>query len=150
MENQDIRWKQRFANYQKALVQLGHAVLDYGINPADIIKEATVQRFEFTHELAWKLMKDFLNYEGITNIVGSRGATREAYSKGIIENGELWMQMIESRNATVHTYQESILEKEYNLTTYEHSCAQSIGEATTVDIRGRNRQKNIFRSGFRF
>lgn len=110
---QDIRWKQRFANYKKALAQLQEAIKNYGSNPIDIIKEGIIQRFEFTHELAWKVMKDFLEYEGFQNITGSRSATREAFNKSLISDGQLWMDMIESRNKTVHTYQENILETEF-------------------------------------
>lgn len=113
MENQDIRWKQRFLNFEKAFSQLSEAIHSYDENSLDIIKEGTIQRFEFTHELAWKVMQDYLVYEGIQNITGSRTATREAFNKGLIENGQDWMDMIESRNKTSHTYLESILESEY-------------------------------------
>lgn len=108
---QDIRWKQRFHNFIEALTQLEEAVKLQ--NPNDLEKEGTIQRFEFTHELAWKLMKDFLEYEGITGIIGSRSATREAFNKELISNGEVWMKMIETRNRTVHTYLEEILKTEY-------------------------------------
>lgn len=111
--DQDIRWKQRFANYEKALRQLSEAVEKFGGNPLDIIKEGIIQRFEFTHELAWKVMKDYLEYEGFQNINGSRSATREAFQKNIIKEGEMWMHMIESRNKTVHTYDEAILNSEF-------------------------------------
>jgi nucleotidyltransferase substrate binding protein (TIGR01987 family) len=111
---QDIRWKQRFANYEKALNQLTTAIENNGINPVDIIKEGIIQRFEFTHELAWKVMKDYLEYEGFQNITGSRSATREAFNKGLISKGQDWMDMIESRNKTVHTYNENILETEFD------------------------------------
>lgn len=109
---QDVRWKQRFENYLNAVGHLQHAVVKVA-DPNDLEKEGTIQRFEFTHELAWKLMKDYLEYEGITGITGSRSATREAFNKGLITNGQEWMNMIESRNNTVHTYQADILEKEY-------------------------------------
>lgn len=110
---QDIRWKQRFVNYQKALFQLKDAVELCGTNPINIIKEGIIQRFEFTHELAWKVMKDFLIADGIQNIMGSKSATRYAFSNNLIEHGQEWMDMIESRNITVHTYNEEILEEEY-------------------------------------
>jgi nucleotidyltransferase substrate binding protein (TIGR01987 family) len=110
---QDIRWKQRFSNYEKALAQLAEAIENNGENPIDIIKEGIIQRFEFTHELAWKVLKDYLEYEGFQNISGSRTTTREAFNKGLIENGQAWMDMIESRNLTVHTYQEKILQVEF-------------------------------------
>jgi nucleotidyltransferase substrate binding protein (TIGR01987 family) len=109
----DVRWQQRFANFEKALGQLTEAIENNGTNPVDIIKEGIIQRFEFTHELAWKVMKDFLEYEGFQNILGSRSTTREAFNKNLISQGQVWMDMIESRNKTVHTYHENILEVEY-------------------------------------
>jgi len=110
---EDIRWKQRFSNFQIALSQLKEAIETNGENPVDIIKEGIIQRFEFTHELAWKVLKDYLEYEGFQNITGSRTTTREAFNKGLIQNGQIWMDMIESRNLTVHTYQLTILEEEF-------------------------------------
>jgi nucleotidyltransferase substrate binding protein (TIGR01987 family) len=110
---QDIRWKQRFSNFEKAFLQLKQAVEDYDSNAEAIIKEGTIQRFEFTHELAWKVMKDFLEYEGYQNITGSRSATRAAFNIDLVKEGQVWMDMIESRNKTVHTYHENILEQEY-------------------------------------
>lgn len=110
---QDIRWKQRFSNYDKAFGQLSQAIEQYGINPLDIIKEGIIQRFEFTHELAWKVMKDYLEYEVFQNISGSRSATKEAFNKGILEQGQIWMDMIDSRNKTVHAYEEAILNSEF-------------------------------------
>ena len=88
MEDEDVRWKQRFANFEKAFFQLSDGIKDNSINPPDIIKEGIIQRFEFTHELAWKVIKDFLDYEGYKNIVGSRSATREAFNKGFINAGQ--------------------------------------------------------------
>jgi nucleotidyltransferase substrate binding protein, HI0074 family len=111
---QDIRWEQRFQNFSNILKRLRYAVTEV-VNPSDLEKEGTIQRFEFTHELAWKVMKDYLEYEGITGITGSRSATREAFNKGLITDGQTWMDMIESRNKTVHTYLEDVLEKEYQL-----------------------------------
>lgn len=111
--DQEIRWKQRFSNFEKALSQLREAIENNGANPIDIIKEGIIQRFEFTHELAWKVMKDFLEFEGYKEIIGSRSATREAFNKGLISDGQVWMDMIDSRNKTVHTYQEEILKIEF-------------------------------------
>lgn len=112
-ENRDIRWKQRFQNYEKALIQLRSAISENGANPIDIIKEGIIQRFEFTHELAWKVMKDYLEYEGIQNVTGSRSSIREAFNKGLITKGQVWMDMIDSRNKTVHTYNQDVLEIEF-------------------------------------
>jgi nucleotidyltransferase substrate binding protein (TIGR01987 family) len=110
--DEDIRWEQRFQNFSAALKQLEFAATQV-VNPNDLEKEGTILRFEFTHELAWKLMKDYLEYEGISGITGSRSATREAFNKGLLSDGQSWMNMIESRNATDHTYKDDILEKEY-------------------------------------
>ena len=110
---QDIRWKQRFANYSKALKQLESAVNKYADTEIDIIKEGIVQRFEFTHELAWKLMQDILQEEGFTDIIGSRTATKTAFNRNLINDGETWLEMIKSRNITVHTYDEKILSQEF-------------------------------------
>ncbi len=110
---QDIRWKQRFANYSKALKQLESAVNKYADTEIDIIKEGIVQRFEFTHELAWKLMQDILQEEGFTDIIGSRTATKTAFNRNLINDGDTWLEMIKSRNITVHTYDEKILSQEF-------------------------------------
>lgn len=113
MGNQDIRWKQRFANFETAFKVFKIAVEDYE-DPSDLEKEGTVQRFEFTHELAWNVMKDFLLDKGLLGIIGSKDATRLAFQNEIIENGQAWMDMIDSRNKTVHTYHGNILDVEYH------------------------------------
>ncbi|MDH2926588.1 nucleotidyltransferase substrate binding protein [Lonepinella koalarum] len=113
MVEQITRLKQRFEHYQKALTQLMEAVEKYSNTQENIIKEGLIQRFEFTHELAWKLMKDILQYEGDFE-GGSRTTTRQAFNLGYISQGEIWMEMIKTRNLTVHTYNEDILEDEFN------------------------------------
>jgi nucleotidyltransferase substrate binding protein (TIGR01987 family) len=125
---QDVRWIQRFSNYNKALLKLEqavayikHHVIDNEIASENLdvvldemIKEGLIQRFEYTHELAWNVMKDYAEYQGNTNIGGSRDATREALQLNIIENGEIWMDMIKSRNKTTHTYNESTANEIYS------------------------------------
>ncbi len=102
---EDIRWKQRFDNYNRALNQLTQAVVLSEERPlTDLEKQGVIQGFEFVHELAWNVLKDFLEYEGITDIVGSRGAVREAFKRSIITAGDVWMDMIDKRNLTSHTY----------------------------------------------
>jgi nucleotidyltransferase substrate binding protein (TIGR01987 family) len=115
--NEDTRWKQRLENYESALATLKEGIDYYHTHPINLVKEGVIQRFEFTHELAWKVMKDFLEYEGIAGIVGSRSATREAFHKNLISDGQGWMNMIESRNNTVHTYNTTILDNEFNKIT---------------------------------
>ncbi len=102
----DIRWKQRFSNYNRALKQLEKFIQKKDLN--ELEEQGLIQAFEFTHELAWNVMKDFFEYQGNINITGSRDATREAFQKNLIENGDHWMGMIKSRNQSTHTYNESI------------------------------------------
>jgi len=112
MNNPDIRWQQRLANYGKALEQLGNAVAIIQQRPlSDLEKQGLIQAFEFTHELAWNVMKDYFTYQGNVGITGSRDAAREAFQKGLIEDGESWMEMIKSRNQTSHTYQQKIADE---------------------------------------
>lgn len=108
MSQEDIRWRQRFNNYTKALSQLREAVELAGRRPLSKLEEqGLIQAFEFTHELAWNMLKDFLENRGVQNLYGSKDATREAFKTGLIENGQVWMDMIQSRNLTSHTYDEA-------------------------------------------
>ena len=86
-------------SYEKAFLLLEEAVnLSKTKVLTDLEEQGLIQRFEFTHELAWNVLKDYFEYQGNTAITGSRDATREAFNKGLIENGEEWMVMIKSRN----------------------------------------------------
>ncbi len=78
---------------------------------SDLENQGLIQAFEFTHELTWNVMKDRFEYQGNSGITGSRDATREAFQKGLIEDGEGWMEMIKSRNQTSHTYQQKVAEE---------------------------------------
>ena len=109
----NVRWVQRFENYCNAMVHQRHAVNNIK-NPSDLEKEGTIQRFEFTHELSWKVMKDFLSTQGIQGIIGSKDAVRHAFQNELITDGQVWMDMIQSRNKIVHTYVEGILTTEYD------------------------------------
>lgn len=112
MSELDIRWQQRLANYAKALEQLGNAVATSQARPlSDLEKQGLIQAFEFTHELACNVMKDYFAYQGNPGVTGSRDAAREAFQQGLIEDGEGWMEMIRSRNLTSHTYQQKIADE---------------------------------------
>jgi len=112
MNKQDIRWQQRFENFQNALGELTEAVELYQHRPlSKLEKQGLVKAFEFTHELAWNVMKDYFEYQGKTSIMGSRDATREAFNRGMIMDGENWMEMIQSRNLTSHTYNQETADK---------------------------------------
>lgn len=121
---QTPRWYQRLANFSSALVKLRNNVsfisryhpdvdladvntgLETLVSINDIFKQGIIQSFEFTHELAWNVMKDFATDQGITAIRGSKDATRYAAQVNLIADGHLWMHMIQSRNQSTHTYDE--------------------------------------------
>jgi nucleotidyltransferase substrate binding protein (TIGR01987 family) len=108
-DTSDIRWHQRLANFEKAFARLAAAVELASQRPlSDLEKQGLIQAFEFTHELAWNVMKDYFAWQGTVDITGSRDATRESFSKGLLADGEGWMEMIRSRNQTSHTYNEAV------------------------------------------
>jgi len=104
----DIRWKQRFRNYQRAVRQLADAVQLSRQRPlTQLEQQGLIKAFEFTQELAWNVMKDYFEYQGNTSITGSRDALREAFQKGLISDGEGWTETIKSRNRSSHAYDEN-------------------------------------------
>ena len=98
----DIRWVQRFDNYQRALMQLTKFIDKGELN--ELEEQGLIQAFEYTHELAWNVLRDYLREQGNPNIHGSRDATREAFKLELIHDGDSWMDMIRDRNRTSHTY----------------------------------------------
>lgn len=107
MNENDFRWMQRFSNYCKALNQLSDAVaLAEKRELTELERQGLIQAFEYTHELAWNTLKDFYEYQGESGLQGSRDTVKLAFNRGLIENGEVWMDMINSRNQSSHTYNE--------------------------------------------
>ena len=105
MKNPDIRWKQRFENYQKALFLLSDALKEGADKLSLLEKEGTLQRFEFTFELAWKVMKDYLEEDGVViSPLTPKNVIKQAFISRIIENGQVWIDMLLSRNLMSHTY----------------------------------------------
>jgi len=103
----DVRWRQRLQSFKQAFGQLTAAVqLADQRALTDLERQGLIQAFEFTHELAWNTLKDFLESRGAANLYGSKDATREAFAKGLIANGDEWMAMIQARNRSSHTYNE--------------------------------------------
>ena len=122
--NTEVRWQQRLNNYSKALEQLSAAVqLTKQRELSDLEKQGLIQAFEFTHELAWNVMKDYFFFQGQSNITGSRDTVRESFNKGLIGSGEAWMEMIKSRNQTSHTYNQRVANEivRHIINDY-HSC----------------------------
>ena len=105
---EDIRWKQRFSNFEKALKLLADAVaLSRQRALTKLEEQGLIKGFEYAHELSWNTMKDYLLYQGPVEITGSRDAVREAFKTGLVSDGHLWMEMIKSRNLSSHTYDEA-------------------------------------------
>lgn len=132
---EDIRWEQRFSNYVKALEKLRQSVefiqQDFEDKKTsfsneeevvlnEMIKEGLIKRFEYTHEVAWNVMKDYAEYQGNLNVGGSRDASREAFQLRLVSNGHLWMDMISSRNKTSHTYNEATANEIYEKIVNEY------------------------------
>lgn len=112
MSTQDIRWIQRFNHFIKALSQLTEAVtLAQQRQLSKLEEQGLIQAFEYTYELAWNTLKDYFEAQGETGIHGSRDAIRLAFRRGLIENGETWMDMIKDRTLTTHTYNEETARK---------------------------------------
>lgn len=111
MENLDIRWKQRFQNFEKAYRRLRHAIEVVKKEPDnEVLTAGLIQTYEFTFELAWKTLKDYLEMEGFT-VPSPRSTIRQAFQSGYLQNAEDWMQALNDRNLTTHTYDEQIAAK---------------------------------------
>ena len=110
MTDQDVRWQQRFANFKKAHAQLNDALVLMKQRPlSDLERQGVIKVFEFTYELSWKLLRDYLLWQGVSPIAGSRDAIREAFRLNLIKEGHAWMSMLQDRNKTVHIYDESTI-----------------------------------------
>lgn len=101
----DIRWKQRFDNFDRAVVLLREPI-EQGIDKLSTLeKEGTVQRFEFALELAWKTLKDYMEHQGtVINPVTPRNVIKEAFASRILKDGQVWIDMLDHRNLLSHTY----------------------------------------------
>ena len=102
----DIRWQQRFQNFSRAFILLRSAFEDRPLAQlSDLEQEGVIQRFEYSYELAWKTMKDYLEENGvIITPVTPRNVIKEAFAAGMIENGQVWIDMMLHRNLLAHTY----------------------------------------------
>ncbi len=142
-ENLDIRWIQRLGNYDKALVRLQKAAKivseekQFSGEVDDLLKEGLVQRFEYTQELAWKVMKDYEEYQGYTDVQGSRDAIRKALRMGIVDDA-VWMSTISSRNLTSHCYDD----EEFNMVLH-----QIINEYLPIFVKFSERMNSLKASG---
>lgn len=100
----DIRWKQRFENFEKAFILL-RSSFEQEDEFSELEKEGVIQRFEYTFELAWKTLKDYIEYNGITiEETTPRKVIKKAFESNVIKNGDLWIKMLVQRNLLSHTY----------------------------------------------
>ncbi len=109
--NNDQRWKQRFQNFEKAYFLMSE-VIERGIDDLSTLEqEGSLQRFEILIELSWKVLKDYLENEGYDEVKNGKQAIRQAFQDEIIHNAEDWMEALEKRNMTSHSYDDAILEE---------------------------------------
>ena len=110
--NPDIRWKQRFQNFDRAFVLLREALENGPAALNRLETEGVIQRFEYSFELAWKVMKDFLEDSGILfPTVTPKAVIKEAFAAKLIDNGQVWIDMLHHRNLLSHTYNFSNFEE---------------------------------------
>lgn len=109
----DIRWKQRFQNFDRAFILLRSALEDQPLNQlSDLEQEGVIQRFAYSYELAWKTMKDYLEDNGVViSPVTPRNVIKEAFAAGLIKEGQIWVDMMLHRNLLSHTYDFSNFKK---------------------------------------
>jgi len=155
----DIRWEQRFSNYVKAVDKLEQSVKyiqhnfiddeeeledeDFGFVMGEMIKEGLIQRFEYTYELAWNVMKDYSEFQGNPNVGGSRDAIRESFKLQLIANGDIWMDMVASRIKTSHTYNEETANEIYAKILKEYYPA-FIEFRKEMETKRSGKQENLF------
>ncbi len=104
-ENLDIRWKQRFAHYKKAYALLAQTIAI--ADPSEAERAGLIQFFEMSFELAWKVLKDYLEEEGFS-VTSPRDTVKQAFQAGLIADGHTWLEALKDRNLTVHTYEEKL------------------------------------------
>ena len=102
---QDMRWKQRFGNFQQAVRKLRFFADHEQKNDDEIAQVALIGGFEFTFELGWKTIKDYLNFGGI-QVSLPRDIIKQGFHHQIISDGETWIAMLEDRNMLSHVYDE--------------------------------------------
>ena len=105
----EARWRERFSDYEKALERLRESLKKEKLN--ELEKDGTIQRFEFTFELAWKTLKDYLEDQSFIDVTSPKKAIQKAFEGGLIKNGDIWIEMQEDRNRMAHIYNQSESEK---------------------------------------
>jgi len=113
MENKDIRWKQRFQNFEKNLNHLDEAMK---VKNPDILQRAgMIQFFEMGFELSWNVMKDYVQELGFSDVRSPRDSIKKAFEVGLLPDGHEWLKFLEDRNLTSHAYDEETAKEIENL-----------------------------------
>ena len=134
----DIRWKQRFANFDRAFVLLREALERGPAVLSTLEKEGVIQRFEYTFELAWKLLKDYLDAEGaVIAPITPRQVIKDAFAAKLITDGQAWIEMLDHRNLLAHTYDASVFEAAVDAIAKQHLLTLSPMHAWFVEKLGR-------------
>lgn len=144
MANKDIRWIQRFDNYNKALKSLLNAVEEHLEDEEDeVVKVGMIKFFEMTYELAWNTMKDYYEDQGESGIQGSKDAIKLSFTRGLIKDAENWFAMVDSRKLSVHTYNQDTAEQIANdiTVTYKNLFIQL---QTRLQVEKINQEKDLF------
>jgi len=111
VNNQDIRWEQRFGNLSKSCVLLSE-IHGYDLESTlPIIREGFIQRFEIAFDLSWKTLKDYLVYLGHNVQPSPRPVIKEAFSANLVKDGQVFIDMLDARNLMSHTYDEETFNK---------------------------------------
>ena len=134
-EHTDVRWKQRFDNYEKAIA---HLELALQIQKPDIVQRAgLIQFFEMSFELSWNVMKDYLIDQGYTDVQSPRAAIKKAFETGLIEDGHKWIKLLEDRNLTSHVYDDATAIKVEELVrNYYYALLKKLYSRLKTDMNG--------------
>lgn len=133
MENRDVRWRQRFAQFEKSFALLESAI---AIERLTVIERAgLIQFFEMAFEQGWKLLKDYQESVGF-EIVSPRQAIKQAFQSGLVADGHAWIGALEDRNLTTHTYNEqTALAVEGKIRSSYHPLLKALHETFTAKAR---------------
>ena len=144
MEQDDVRWEQRFSNFRKALSKLGEVAGQKTVEAlSELEKEGMIQRFEYTYELAWKTLQDLLKFKGYLDIAGPNPVLEQAFQDGYITNGQAWKQMKKARELTSHTYNsETAGEIAKNIAESYYALLKDLEEKLEQERAGK--QGNLF------
>ncbi len=133
MADVDTRWKQRLPSFNLVFDQLNDAVsLMAARELSPLERQGVIQAFEYTYELGWNVLRDYLRWQGNAELSGSRDTLREAFSAKLIDDGEIWMNMLQDRNRTSHTYNEATAtEILHNIQVHYHVLFQKLQRKMT-------------------